>query len=229
MFFHFHEPLGFLNAANDPYDPFGTRSKQFESLGEYASAFLYGLTYWGDYGGDSLSRYHFDTVLENAGHLVSVVEGNYGQGLVLYHVRFGTDALAPDAREQFAGEFKFLAEFFRWALTERHDYPVWDDSDYSDWEWNKAQEVLAEDVSGWLGSDIRSQFSSSRGLADSDLEFSDEDILGAIDSLYEKYGEYPSFEDAVSIRIPFDSQDIAMQILENYAASLNPGQDEALF
>lgn len=227
VFFHFHEPLGFLNAANDPHDIFGTRSVQYESLSEKASAFLYGLTYWGDYGGDEISRYHFDTVLENAPHLVSVVNGNHGEGLVLEHVRY---AIAPDSRDEFSGEFSWLASFFRWAMTDRLDYPVFEENSFSDWEFNKIQEIIKEDVESWMKFDIRRDFDKLTNWDENAADIEDEEVLSAIDYLLEIGEQYPYFESATSIILPgIHSDDIAQRILDVRNGNAQAHQGESLF
>lgn len=239
MFFHFHEPLGFLNAANDSHDPYGTRGKQYHSVSEHVSGILYGLTYWGDYGGDSLTRYHYDSLLENAPHLVTSVEGAYGQGLVLTHVFYpvderGTHAINRDEID--SSEISYLKEFLSWAIDApsyygmtRKDYPVFDENDYSDWEFHKIEEILKEDVEGWMGSDIRSTVDSLTNWEfEGDIE--DAEIFAAIDYLLRNREEYPYFESATTIILPgIRSEQIAQRILDVRNGDAQSHQDETLF
>lgn len=220
VFFHWHEPYGYLNAANDTSDPFGTRSTQFHSQSEKASAALYSLTYWGDYGGSDYSRFHYDTVIENAPNLVRSIAGNYGDGLVLRIGEIGEGI----TDNRFIREREFLAAFFRWAFgrdgygrNQRDDYPLFEDyGDFSDWEWEKKEEIFREDRESWMDSDIRISIGRLTNYEVDSDDITDEEITAALNHFREDRYEqgYPYFESATTLAYGSSGEDVAAFILD---------------
>jgi hypothetical protein len=127
MFWRFNEPWQYLDT-----EP-GHHEAQCEALSQR----LFGLTFWGDYAGDTLSRFHYSVVLESFPTAVTSINAAHGQGLVLSSV---TDSAALRGVIEFLAYFDPKAKGFC-------DYPIYEElGDYSEWEWELTHKEMTE---GW--------------------------------------------------------------------------------
>lgn len=222
VFFSFFEPFAFLNRE---------KMSDIDNLTDQISALLYGLTYWGDYGGDSYSRFHYDIVSERAPHLVRNLSGNHGDALVLdrggiedmVSLITESDEGMPVSRETFDSERAFLKSFFEWAVgtdnygrRNRDDFPLFDESEYHDWEYAKQEEVFNDDLDSWIIPDIRNSISRLTNYEVDSDEFTDEEITAVVNQFREERFEngYPYWESATSLVYGFNSDEVATYILD---------------
>lgn len=195
------------------------------SQGEALTQRLFNLTIWGDYSGDILSRYHFDYLQRNAPDAVEVISSKHWKGL---GIRRGGGAIP-------SGQLHLVIELI--AYLESGDYPIFDDMDYSDFEYQLAQD---EQMKGWWAEYTRSEL--VRALENNITDGWDNTLIPEIDT--PEWGEvvswmtgsdddayeYPYWETADSIIVPVahDEIDTVRHLLEEYARSLNETQETEL-
>ena len=207
MFWRWWAPWDFMNT-----EP-GKHESQFEALSQR----LFGRTFWGDYGGDIVTRWYYSELLENYPLAVASIEAMHGQGLVL-------TAVEPDNeeyRDQLREVIRFLA-FFDPASSEYFYGEVWGSDYMSDWEWKLIDKELTE---GWWANYTRGE------LVDYFADWEDNTIVPEVGTeewakfVWEFYREndenYPYFESADSIVVPgWDTDAAAEWLLAQYAKSI---------
>lgn len=214
MFWHWFEPWGFMNT-----EP-GKHESQFEALSQR----LFGRTFWGDYGGDIISRYYYSYLLENYTLAVGFIEAAHGQGLVLMRNPLEDPAYSDQLREV----IRFLA-FFDPESPEYGHGEMWDPEGLSDWEWQLIDKEMNE---GWWAEYVHGE------LVDHFSDWEDNTLVPDIntkewgDFIWRYYREsdenYPYFEGADSLITPgFEIEDAADWLLAQYADSItNAGNPE---
>lgn len=201
-----------------PWDFMNTEPGQHESQFNALSQRLFGLTFWGDYGGDIISRYHYSMLLEEAPLVVGSIDAMHGQGLVLV-------AVEPDNeeyRDQLREVIRFLA-YFDPDSKSYGGYPLYDESGFSDWEWHAIQKEMTE---GWWAEYERGE------LAEQFEDWEDNTIVPEVGSdewgqlladwdEEHQDGDYPYWEGADSLIVTnWDAEKVAAWLLDRYARSI---------
>lgn len=174
---------------------------------EMLSQRLFGRTFWGDYGGDIYSRANYEFALENFPGQVESINAAHGQGLVLVRGSF----------QRFTREFmEFLAFFGPGGGYE--EYPLYDESWYSDWE---CELQNTEMVTGWWGDytsrEVRNEVEN---LADGwgDILVPNEEwgpLLFEFMESKDWFNESPYWEGADSLIVPgFEAKDMALWLIQ---------------
>lgn len=197
-----------------PWDFMETEPGKHESQWNALSQRLFGRTFWGDYGGDIISRYYYTELLRMAPNVVSSVEAMHGQGLVLSGVVVGYN---DELREV----IRFLAYFDPESREYGHG-ELWDVDGFSNFEYEAAYEEM---TTGWWG-----EYSHGELVAHfSDWE--DNTIVPERDSegwgdllqsyLYDDGEFYPYWESADSLVVHgWETDKVAEWLLERYAKSI---------
>ena len=205
MFWNWFEPWGFMNT-----EP-GKHEAQWESLSQR----LFGRTFWGDYGGDIVTRFYYTELLKNYPNVVSSIEAAHGQGLVLSGIM---DGYNDELREV----IRFLAYFD----PESREYgygEMWDADGFSDWEWQAIDKEMNE---GWWAEYTQRELVDYFSDWDGNTIVPDINTQEWADFIWEFYREndenYPYFEGADSLIVPgFGEVEVAAEwLLERYARSL---------
>lgn len=215
MFFHWWEPYGYMNLE------VGQQESQTEALSQK----LFGLTFWGDYGGDIISRYHYTMLLEAYPNVVRSIEAMHGQGLVLsnYLELAGEGELSEVIR--FVGYMDPSADSY-------NGYPLYNEDGYCDWESALSQEEM---VSGWWAEYYRGELVDYMGDWDNTLvpdagtpewgtlvyEFQSKDDFEHIETYWEG-------ADSLVVR-GWETEEVAEWLLGRYADEItNAGNPEPL-
>lgn len=196
----------------------------YESQTARVAAILSGMTYWGDYGGDILSRFHYNTLLNNLPNVVQHESQMWGQSLAL------------KAGPLPSSELHMLIEFIAWADPNNYEgmqnYPLYEVfEDFSEWEWNLTQKEMTD---GWWGENALSEVRDAlERLWPDNFFLPTEKSWGDVLS-YEfnvdkdNYCEEPYWESADSLVAPdWDSEQVAMHIIEQYAEELSKAGNPA--
>lgn len=216
MFFRWHTEFAFMDTAR------GEHASQTESLNQA----LYGLTIFGDYVGDTYSRFHHEWLVENYPEVVTAWDGpGYGSGLML-----STTALASENRDA-------LREVIRFVLTmiDPDAYPIYDEDAYSEWEWE--WEAIEKEISSqWFTQSVRHDLEQSlRAITDWEGGLIPDDAEGiaalVLDTVWQG-AEYPYWESATSlVVVGLDAEWVEQtvrELLNEYADTFVPRQDETL-
>jgi hypothetical protein len=190
--------------------------EQFESQHEKLSDRLGHLTYWGDYGGDIVSRYHYTMLLENYPDIVRRTSAMYGQQLELSPVPgYRTD----DLREV----IRFVAYFDPNSPTYK-EYPIYEEIGFSDFEFELTQKEMTE---GWWGE------YNQKELADQFYDWEGNTLVpdfpssawGALVHDYFKDADWTTFEaywegaDSLVVH-GWEVEEVAHWLLERYAEEI---------
>jgi hypothetical protein len=197
-----------------------TEPGHHESQSESVSQRLMGRTFWGDYGGDTLNRFHYEMLLELYPDAVKSIEHSHGQSLVL---AIGT---AMDPRHV-RGVIDFLAYFDPKSDT-FGDYPLYEELwSYSEWEWELTQKEM---TTGWWAEYFQNE------LDDYFCDWEDNTMVPAQFStewskLVDAYCSKNDWDDietywesADSLIVNgWDTEAVAMWLLERYAGEISSG------
>lgn len=126
---------------------FETEPGQHESVRHLIDQQLARRTFWGDYVGSTIERFHMDYLEENAGHVVQRIEAGHGSKGLITSMLFTNPAYRDEARVV----LEFLSFFDPNSPNYGHDYPIYDEWSWSDWEWELSQKELQD---GWLGKSL---------------------------------------------------------------------------
>lgn len=190
------------------------------SQGDALDQALFYLTFWGDYAGTIYSRFHHDHILELAPSVVTSVQAAHGQGLMLRRGGFGFDSAELHAVVEFVIE-----------MTSPDAYPIWDESAFSEWEWQLKE---AEIGSGWTGKMLREEWVSAleaRTDWESDLipEQGSDEFWELYSRLCEsgEVDEYWEGADSLILSGIADSGEVVDTLLNEYALTMTrPGADQ---
>lgn len=191
----------------------GEHLSQTEALSQR----LFAITFWGDYSGNMFDRYHFEKAQELAPNIVWEARAMYGQGLML-----GDIGMAQP------GELRALIEFMAFFDdTAEHfgDYPLYDESDFSEWEWKKSEEEMS---TGWWAESAQQDMRRALyRITDWETTLIPEKGTEAWDALLYEYmhecdensGNFePYWENAVNFYVGgWEAEDVVMWLLTRYA------------
>lgn len=200
-----------------PWDFMETEPGQHESQWNALSQRLFGRTFWGDYGGDIVSRFYYSEVLEMAPLAVQSIEAAHGQGLVLSGY---VDYEKAEYRDQLRSVITFLAHFDHESPEYAYDDIVWSDGLW-EFEYDLAQKEMTE---GWWGE------YEQRELVDYFSDWEGNTIVPELGSkewanlLYDYFldaDQDPYWESADSLVVPgWDIERAAEMLLAEYARSI---------
>lgn len=168
------------------------------------------LTYWGDYGGDIVSRYHYETLLTDYPDAVKIEHDHYGQSLVL-----------NPGGKYLIEVIRFIA-FFDPEAKGYGDYPIYGDDDYYMFTEELAWKEISE---GWWGENAVSELRDWLGDWDNTLfPKTQADFASLLHDFYEAddwNGWEIQWESADSLIVHgYDVEQFAMWLLEEYSRSL---------
>jgi len=167
------------------------------------------LTYWGDYGGDIVARYHYTMLLENYPDVVRRSPEMWGQQLAI-------DPQVDYSHDNMREVIRFIAAFDP-NSREYIDYPIYD-LGFSEFEWEQVQREMTE---GWWAEysqkELADEFSEWTGNT-MVPDFNTPEWATLVYDFLQDSDEYPYFETADSIVVPgWDAHNVAMWLLERYA------------
>lgn len=202
---------------NPEYEYMDREIGEHLSQTERLSQRLFGLTFWGDYSGSIVSRFHYNLVEENAGHIVYKSTAAHGQGFTL----FGDFS-------QYREETRWLMEFLAFDFS---DYPVFDDMDFSQWDFELQQKEIGE---GFTGQAFRADLVREVDKL-TNYEFDADDIVPVQGSreFWELLGEdwYGYWESADSLiveNVP-TTEEMATKLVKAYRAKISGDTSEIQF
>ena len=184
-----------------------------ESQTERLNEALGRLTYWGDYAGDIVSRFHYTTLLKEYPEAVREDKDYYGQKL----------ELIPGGK-YLVEVIRFIA-FFDPTAEGYGDYPIYWDDDFYMFEEELAQEEMN---TGWWGENAQRDLASlmeDRWEGNTLIpEPGTDEWLTLIQDYYEK-DDWDNWEiqwesaDSLIVR-GWDTEEVADWLLERYAKEL---------
>ena len=205
---------------NSEYEYMDRESGTHLSQTERLSQLLFSRTFWGDYGGDIISRYHYSIVEENAGNIIYKATAMHGQGFVL----FGDFAQHRD-------ETRWLMDFLAADFT---NYPIYDEVSFSEFEWELTAKEIGE---GFWGEEYLREVSREIDRL-SNWEISGDDLIPEQNSteFWEMVGTdwYGYWESADSLIVedvptPEESAKRLLAIHSGDYSEVQLHQDETLF
>jgi hypothetical protein len=200
----------------------GHHASQSESLSQR----LTNLTFWGDYGGNTFSRFHYELLLELYPDAVKSIEHSRGQSLVL-------DIGSGMTPQHVRGVVDFLA-YFDPKSDAFGDCPIYEElGDYSEWEFEL---TLKEMTEGWWAEYAQHELDNAfEDWGDNTIvpaQFSPEwgELVYDYCSKDDWNGIETNWEGADSLVVHgWETDEVAKWLLERFAKSLHHGGNVELF